>query len=328
MGHVSMVISVCLRIPVLYIMTLGSFSHSPEELRERPNLTKTKMCPSIESNLPCTSKELCPYAHSASELRATPMLYRTVICSWWLKGQCEFGDSCRFAHGEDQLQITCEGSCSNQSSPKNSLVSTTTTTATPSSLSSLSNTCRNPSPAIPMIAPSTLSSPIYPSVLAAALTAASQAAVNGGLTLLTPEQSMAIASAASAAAVEAVTRQQQQQVAVPAPAQVLEAEINRQLRKGFASSPALLSFFEDSSSGPSSSNSTSSLVLRPRADSDPIEKSQNILQELERLWINNPEEESVVGSPALSVVGVPLMRSDPFLSASHMTLNDYQINID
>ena len=138
---------------------------------------------------------------------------------------------------------------------------------------------------------------------------------------------MAIASAASAAAIEAINRQQ---TAVQPPSQVLEAEINRQLRKGFASSPALLSFFEESSSPPSSS----SLVLRPRADSDPIAKSQNILQELERLWINNAEEDSssvvgtVVGSPALSVVGVPLMRSDPFLSASHMTLNDYQINID
>jgi hypothetical protein len=287
------------------------------------------MCPSIESDVPCpsSSPESCPYAHSASELRATPMLYRTVICSWWKKGQCEFGDTCRFAHGEDQLQISCESSC--QGSPKNSLITGATTTGTPSSFSSLSNNyTTNNSPAIAVAgAASAVSSPMYPSVLAAALTAASRAAVNGGLTLLTAEQSMAIASAASAAAIEAINRQQ---TAVQPPSQVLEAEINRQLRKGFASSPALLSFFEESSSPPSSS----SLVLRPRADSDPIAKSQNILQELERLWINNAEEDSssvvgtVVGSPALSVVGVPLMRSDPFLSASHMTLNDYQINID
>lgn len=245
------------------------------------------------------------------------MLYRTVICSWWKKGQCEFGDTCRFAHGEDQLQGSCAGS--HQGSPKSSLIGTTTA-ATPSSLSSFSNTNTHSSPAIP-IGSSTISSSIYPSVLAAALTAASQAAVKGGLTILTAEQSMAIASAASAAAIEAINRQQQ-----PVPHQVLEAEINRQLRKGFASSPALLSFFDENSSSPESSN----LVLRPRADSDPIAKSQNILQELERLWINNNEEESsqVVGSPTLSVVGVPLMRSDPFLSASHMTLNDYQINID
>jgi hypothetical protein len=245
------------------------------------------------------------------------MLYRTVICSWWKKGQCEFGDTCRFAHGEDQLQGSCAGS--HQGSPKSSLIGATTA-ATPSSLSSFSNTNTHSSPAIPIGSSSTISSPIYPSVLAAALTAASQAAVKGGLTILTAEQSMAIASAASAAAIEAINRQQQ-----PAPHQFLEAEINRQLRKGFASSPALLSFFEENSSSPDSN-----LVLRPRADSDPIAKSQNILQELERLWINNNEEESsqVVGSPTLSVVGVPLMRSDPFLSASHMTLNDYQINID
>ena len=241
------------------------------------------------------------------------MLYRTVICSWWKKGQCEFGDTCRFAHGDEQLQGSCSGS--HEGSPKSSLITGgATTAATPSSLSSFSNS----PPAIPIATSSTISSPIYPSVLAAALTAASHAAVKGGLTILTAEQSMAIASAASAAAIEAINRQQ------PPPHQVLEAEINRQLRKGFASSPALLSFFEDSSP-------QDSLVLRPRADSDPISKSQEILHELERLWINHEEESSspvVVGSPTLSVVGVPLMRSDPFLSASHMTLNDYQINID
>ena len=337
MARVSTVISVRLHHVSYLYSTSGSFSHSPEEVRERPNLTKTKMCPSIESNTSCPapSFDLCPYAHSLTELRATPMLFRTVICSWWKKGQCEFGDSCRFAHGEDQRQFSCGSSSSHQGSPKSSLINGTTTAATPSSLSSLSNTYSNSSPAVPLAPAATLSSPLYPSVLAAALTAASQAAVKGGLTVLTSEQSMAIASAASAAAIEAVNRQQQlaaaSSVAIVAqpPAQAIEAEINRQLRKGFASSPALLSFFEESSSPPSSSSS-SSLVLRPRADSDPlVTNSQNILQELERLWINNDATaESVVGSPTLSVVGVPLMRSDPFLSASHMTLNDYQINID
>lgn len=30
--------------------------------------------------------------------------FKTVICNNWLKGHCEFGDSCKFAHGSEDLR--------------------------------------------------------------------------------------------------------------------------------------------------------------------------------------------------------------------------------
>jgi hypothetical protein len=154
---------------------------------------------------------------------------------------------------------------------------------------------------------------------------------------------MAIAASASAAAIEAVKLQQSLVQTIPTntTTAMIEAEINK-LKKGFASSPALLSFFEGSNC---EEDDHQSEPPRQRSDSDP---SVNIiLEDLERLWIQNPsggggdlsksvscvslaaisEAASILGSPSVSV-GVPLMRSDPFLSASHVTLENYQINID
>ena len=97
------------------------------------------------------------------------------------------------------------------------------------------------------------------------------------------------------------------------------------MKKGFASSPALMSFF-----GQTDDESVLDVAAewvdhsgetgRPRADSDPgtaALNTENLMQELQRLWTNDHHVE-----------GVPLMRSDPFLSASHMTLDGYQINND
>jgi hypothetical protein len=59
-------------------------------------------------------------------------------------------------------------------------------------------------------------------------------------------------------------------------------------------------------------------MARPRSGSEPSGKdSDNLMDELRKLWTHD--------EPA---VGVPLMRSDPYLSASHMTLDSYQVNMD
>jgi len=199
-----------------------------------------------------------------------------------------------------------------------------------------------------------MSSPLYASVFAAALSAASQAAIDSvGTPVLTTEQSMAIAAAASAAAVEAINQssacqspvmtsqvpvRQQLLQAPPSPTAIIEAEINR-LRKGFASSPALLSFFEGTSE--EDDDATEARALHHHTG------NHTILEELERLFEPSSvvdhvglqkstscvslaalsEAASILGSPSVTV-GVPLMRSDPFLSASHMTLENYQVNID
>ena len=294
------------------VYVLGSFSHSADGIRERPNLTKTKLCPSVENGGICEagSAARCPYAHNLSELRATPMLFRTVMCSWWKKGQCEFGDNCRFAHGEDELRESSQASCS----PRNSPLS------------------RN-SGAIftPVNPPPVLSSVQYPVVLAAALAAASQAAAQNGVSVLSAQQTMAIASAASAAALEAISLHPPpteppknylpysypassagSPPTMPTSESIIRDQLNT-LRKGFSSSPALLSFFDEEGE---------IVGGRPRADSDPVLKltTETFLEELRKLWVDESEVEPVVG--------VPLMRSDPFLSASHMTLDSYQINND
>ena len=62
---------------------------------------------------------------------------------------------------------------------------------------------------------------------------------------------------------------------------------------------------------------------RTRADSDPGGgiNTDNLMAELQRLWIQQTTEKAEEPHH-------PLLRSDPFLSASHMTLEDYQINND
>jgi len=224
----------------------------------------------------CLDAQNCPYAHDLTELRATPMLFRTVICSWWKKGQCEFGDSCRFAHGEDQLRES-------------------------TSMSSPSRRSESP-----LQTPSYVEAPgQYATIFAAALAAATSALEQSGVAILTPEQTMVVAAASSAAAHEAMnlnrlTEQPLQAPQAPPAEVVIREELNK-LKKGFASSPALLSFFGE--------DWDSSHEARPRAESD------NLMEELKRLWVDQPQ-------------GVPLMRSDPFLSASHMTLDSFQINND
>lgn len=255
---------------------LGSFSHSYEQLRDRPNLTKTKLCPDCEEGGECRDVGTCPYAHDLSELRATPMLFRTVICSWWKKGQCEFGDSCRFAHGEEQLRES-------------------TSMSSPSSKSVVS----------PLVETPSYPDPQYSSIFAATLAAATAAASQNGISVLSPQQMIAIVAAASAAATQAMNHHQYRAnnyEGTGAPAESsLREELNR-MKKGFASSPDMMSFF-----GEEWNNDEP----RPRAESD------NLIEELRKLWVDQPV-----------VQGVPLMRSDPFLSASHMTLDSYQINND
>lgn len=81
------------------------FAHSLEELRERPNLRRTKMCPALQQQGGCSRGELCNFAHSEGELRSTPEFYKTSICSAVASGKtCPMGSSCRFAHSEGELR--------------------------------------------------------------------------------------------------------------------------------------------------------------------------------------------------------------------------------
>jgi hypothetical protein len=80
------------------------FAHSEDELREKPNLYKTKLCDAFLQEGKCVRGENCQFAHGEDELRSTPDLFKTAICNLWTQGKCTAGDQCRFAHGHEDLR--------------------------------------------------------------------------------------------------------------------------------------------------------------------------------------------------------------------------------
>lgn len=77
-----------------------NYAHAKAELRGRPDLTRTRLCPDGSS---CV-KSQCRFAHEAAQLRATGAFFRTKLCKFWLRGSCPSSEYCRHAHGEDQLR--------------------------------------------------------------------------------------------------------------------------------------------------------------------------------------------------------------------------------
>jgi len=72
------------------------FAHSQEDIRQRPNLDKTKLCVKKD----CTDAG-CKFAHSREELVATPNFSKTKLCHFGDK--CLNGDKCRYAHDESEI---------------------------------------------------------------------------------------------------------------------------------------------------------------------------------------------------------------------------------
>ena len=54
----------------------------------------------------CYNGDKCKYAHSKIELREAPNLQKTKMCSNFNTGKCKWGENCNFAHGESELIIT------------------------------------------------------------------------------------------------------------------------------------------------------------------------------------------------------------------------------
>lgn len=50
------------------------------------------------------SSSQCRFAHALGELRATCDVYKTKLCAFWAVGYCKAGESCRHAHGEEELR--------------------------------------------------------------------------------------------------------------------------------------------------------------------------------------------------------------------------------
>jgi len=73
-------------------------AHTSEELRVRPDLSKTSLCRQLVNNGKCDNMN-CTFAHTKDELRATPNFFKMKKCKFFYSGQgCSFGEQCRYSH--------------------------------------------------------------------------------------------------------------------------------------------------------------------------------------------------------------------------------------
>eukprot|EP00922_Rhytidocystis_sp_ex-Travisia-forbesii_P063643 GHVS01094652.1.p1 GENE.GHVS01094652.1~~GHVS01094652.1.p1 ORF type:complete len:780 (-),score=244.73 GHVS01094652.1:295-2634(-) len=81
-----------------------NFAHKGEEVRELPDLQRTKMCSKFTLGAGgCVDPE-CAFAHSQEQLRHTDVYFKTKLCVNWGKQCCRRGMSCRMAHGMEELR--------------------------------------------------------------------------------------------------------------------------------------------------------------------------------------------------------------------------------
>eukprot|EP00923_Selenidium_pygospionis_P011968 GHVN01020439.1.p1 GENE.GHVN01020439.1~~GHVN01020439.1.p1 ORF type:complete len:1128 (-),score=164.11 GHVN01020439.1:348-3731(-) len=85
-------------------MLLSFSAHCDGELRPKPDLSRTKLCPDLNKGGSCTKGGACRFAHQFEDLRATNAFYKTKLCKWWFKGDCPSGVTCRHAHGQQELR--------------------------------------------------------------------------------------------------------------------------------------------------------------------------------------------------------------------------------
>ncbi|CEM34246.1 unnamed protein product [Vitrella brassicaformis CCMP3155] len=72
-------------------------AHSLEEVRTRPDLTKTRLCENFQKG-ECSDPN-CAYAHGEDELRSTDDFYKTSLCVFWKRGT-----NCSRPHLEELLE--------------------------------------------------------------------------------------------------------------------------------------------------------------------------------------------------------------------------------
>ncbi|PFH33160.1 zinc finger (CCCH type) motif-containing protein [Besnoitia besnoiti] len=60
------------------------FAHGRKELRSGPDLSKTRMCPSLQRRGRCEQGAACRFAHHHEELRATSDIYKTSLGYPWM----------------------------------------------------------------------------------------------------------------------------------------------------------------------------------------------------------------------------------------------------
>uniref|UniRef100_A0A7S4QXH8 C3H1-type domain-containing protein n=2 Tax=Alexandrium monilatum TaxID=311494 RepID=A0A7S4QXH8_9DINO len=80
------------------------YAHSAAELRNQPNLQKTKLCKVFAQDGLCMHGENCVFAHGEAELRVTEGIYKTQMCHFFERGRCLKGERCNHAHGLEDLR--------------------------------------------------------------------------------------------------------------------------------------------------------------------------------------------------------------------------------
>lgn len=78
-----------------------AFAHSEREVQDSPDLRKTKLCKAFQKG-ECNDS-MCNYAHGEHELRVTGLFMNKTLCVWHQKGSCRNGETCKFAHGSEEL---------------------------------------------------------------------------------------------------------------------------------------------------------------------------------------------------------------------------------
>lgn len=81
------------------------YAHNDDELRPRPDLTNTSLCP-IWAGTGVCGNPMCKFAHDYRQLRATGRFYKTSLCKFHLGRGCRMGEECRHAHGIEELRAT------------------------------------------------------------------------------------------------------------------------------------------------------------------------------------------------------------------------------
>jgi len=127
-----------------------AYAHTSTEIESAPDFRKTRLCKAFQDGV-CKNPN-CDFAHGLLELRSTDTFFKQAACMWYSKGRCRNGESCRFAHGKDDIRAppdtddcsTNAGSDSAVSkSGKNTTSSCTGTSKASSNASSIHRSARN-----------------------------------------------------------------------------------------------------------------------------------------------------------------------------------------
>mmetsp|Transcript_111062 Transcript_111062/g.254637 ORF Transcript_111062/g.254637 Transcript_111062/m.254637 type:complete len:202 (-) Transcript_111062:14-619(-) len=93
------------------------FAHGEQELRPKPDLSKTSLCPELVRTGQCSQGVNCSFAHGPDELSLRGVARKTKMCWWWPSGECARGDRCPFAHGPQEAAALVAEPTAHQAPP-------------------------------------------------------------------------------------------------------------------------------------------------------------------------------------------------------------------